>query len=148
LKRVWLVRLRLGGVSDAREEKNEDEQWPDCPREKRGLVHNINLAIRDMQNPCELAQQLGVKISDLWSREVRDGSIGGTMLNDIYLPGGGQDVIQRETDVTSLKPKPKAQPKQSRRKPKPKAQPKHSRRKPKPKGQPKQSRRSHSRRHR
>jgi hypothetical protein len=114
--------------------KDDDEQWPDCPREKRALVHGINLAIRDMANPCELAQQLGVPISDLWSREYRDGSIGGTMLNDIYLPSG-QDALQQETDVKSLKPPRKARPKQSRRKPKLKAHPK-------------QSRRSHSRRHR
>jgi hypothetical protein len=38
-----------------------------------------------MANPCELAQQLGVSISQLWAFEVRDGQTN-QMLNDFYLP--------------------------------------------------------------
>jgi len=59
-------------------------QWPDCSDAERAKVHNINLAIQDMANPCELAQQLGVSISRLWAHPVPDGR--GNMLNDFWLP--------------------------------------------------------------
>jgi len=58
--------------------------WRDCPDSEREKVHEINLAIKDMANPCELAQILGVPIDHLWARPVPAGDRG--MLNDFYLP--------------------------------------------------------------
>jgi hypothetical protein len=42
-----------------------DEQWADCPRRERAKVPNINLDIKDLVNPCELAKQYGVPLSQL-----------------------------------------------------------------------------------
>jgi hypothetical protein len=74
-------------------------QWPDCPDSQRKKVNEINLAINDMENPCELAQQLGVPINKLWAREVADGM--GHMANDIYLPLNRQ-VVQL---ISAARPK-------------------------------------------
>jgi hypothetical protein len=60
-------------------------QWPDCSDSQRAKVHNINLAIGDMADPCQLAQQWGVSISQLWAHEVRDGQTN-QMVNDFWLP--------------------------------------------------------------
>ena len=87
------------------------DQWPDCSDKQRARVHGINLAIKDMLDPCQLADQLGVQLTDLWSYEVRDGGIGGGVLNYIYRPGAEFALKSRR------KPKPKARPKQSRRSP-------------------------------
>src|SRR5262245_5148041 len=77
-------------------------QWPDCPDSQRAKVRNINLAIKDMADPCQLARQYGVSISQLWAHEVRDGQ-SGQMMNDFWLP--------RTPDLARLlvaaKPKPK-----------------------------------------
>ena len=48
-----------------RETTKRDQQWPDCPDKQRVKVPGINLAIRDMTNPCELAKQYGVKLGQL-----------------------------------------------------------------------------------
>jgi hypothetical protein len=45
--------------------KKPDEQWPDCPRKERAKVPNINLDTKDVLNPCELAKQFGVPLSQL-----------------------------------------------------------------------------------
>ena len=86
-------------------------QWPDCPDSQRKKVHHINLAINDMANPCELAQQLGVPISHLWAREVPDGS--GHMLNDFYLPLSNQ-VVRRIAASKAKRPKPRKPRRRSR----------------------------------
>jgi hypothetical protein len=64
--------------------KDQDGQWPDCPDRKRKQVPNINLALQDMVNPCELAEQWKVKLSQLWAYEVRDGQTG-QMKNDFMI---------------------------------------------------------------
>jgi hypothetical protein len=63
-------------------------QWRDCPDRERGKVNEINLAIDDMENPCELAQILKVPINHLWARPMPDGTPAGKgrMLNTFYLP--------------------------------------------------------------
>jgi hypothetical protein len=77
-------------------------QWADCSDAERAKVHNINLAIQDMADPCQLAQQWGVSMSQLWAFEVRDGQTN-QMMNDFWLP--------RTPDLARLlvaaKPKPK-----------------------------------------
>jgi hypothetical protein len=45
--------------------KDDDEQWSDCPRKERAKVPNINLDLKDLQNPCKLARQFGVPLSQL-----------------------------------------------------------------------------------
>ena len=59
-------------------------QWPDCPDSQRKQVPNINLALQDMVNPCELAEQFKVKLSQLWAFEVRDGQTN-QMKNDFHV---------------------------------------------------------------
>ena len=86
-------------------------QWPDCSDAQRKKVHNINLAIQDEANPCELAQQLGVPISHLWAREVPDGK--GNMWNDFYLPLSNQ-VVRRIAAGKTVRPKPRKRRRQSR----------------------------------
>jgi hypothetical protein len=49
------------------------EQWRDCSRDKRAKVPHINLEIKDMSNPCKLAEKFGVKLSQLRAFEVKDG---------------------------------------------------------------------------
>jgi hypothetical protein len=39
------------------------EQWRDCPRKERAKVPHINLDIKDMTNPCRLAEKFGVPLS-------------------------------------------------------------------------------------
>jgi hypothetical protein len=77
-------------------------QWPDCSDRQRAKVHNINLAIQDMANPCQLAQQYGVSISQLWAHEVRDGQ-SGQMKNDFWLPRTTQ-----VANLVSAKPRKRA----------------------------------------
>jgi hypothetical protein len=60
------------------------EQWRDCPRNKRAKVPHINLDIKDMANPCKLAEKFGVKLSQLRAFEVRDGETG-EMKNDFVV---------------------------------------------------------------
>jgi hypothetical protein len=59
-------------------------QWPDCPDSQRKQIPNINLALQDMVNPCELAQQFEVKLSQLWAFEVRDSQTN-QMVNDFHI---------------------------------------------------------------
>lgn len=80
------------------------EQWRDCPDSERRKVHEINLAINDMANPCELAQQLGVPIDHLWARQVPDGM--GHMLNDFYLPLN-KEIVRRIAAGKAARPKTK-----------------------------------------
>ena len=40
------------------------DQWPDCSDKERAKVPGINLAIKDMTNPCKLAKQYGVEAID------------------------------------------------------------------------------------
>jgi hypothetical protein len=47
-------------------------QWPDCSDKERAKVPGINLAIKDMTNPCKLAKQFGVKLGQLRAYTVRD----------------------------------------------------------------------------
>ena len=42
-----------------------DEQWADCPRRERAKVSNVNLDIKDLVNPWELAKQFSVPLSRL-----------------------------------------------------------------------------------
>jgi len=86
-------------------------QWPDCPDTQRQKVNNINLAIQDEANPCELAQQLGVPISHLWARQVPDGK--GNMWNDFYLPLSNQ-VVRRIAAGKTKRPKPRKPRRRSR----------------------------------
>jgi len=64
--------------------KPTDEQWPDCPKEQRAKVPDINLAIKDMSNPCKLAKKYSVPLSQLRAFEVRDGQTG-QMKNDFFI---------------------------------------------------------------
>jgi hypothetical protein len=77
-------------------------QWRNCPDSEREKVHEINLAINDMANPCELAQILGVPIDHLWAREVPSGERG--MLNDFYLPLN-KKVVRRIAAGKTARPK-------------------------------------------
>jgi hypothetical protein len=45
--------------------KKADEQWLDCPRSERVKIPGINPDIKDLLNPCELARQRGVPLSQL-----------------------------------------------------------------------------------
>jgi hypothetical protein len=71
-------------VRRRKRKKATDEQWPDCPKEQRAKVPNINLAIKDMANPCQLAKKFGVPLSRLRAFEVRDGQTG-QMKNDFVI---------------------------------------------------------------
>jgi len=59
-------------------------QWSDCPDSQRKQIPNINLALQDMVNPCELAEEWEVKLNQLWAFEVRDGQTG-QMKNDFHI---------------------------------------------------------------
>ena len=62
------------------------DQWPDCSDKERAKVPGINLAIRDMANPCELAKQYGVKLAQLRAFTVRDSATTtGERLNDFVI---------------------------------------------------------------
>ena len=64
-------------------ETTKKQQWPDCPDNERAKVPGINLAIRDMANPCQLAKQYGVKLGQLRAFTVRDSATNtGERLND------------------------------------------------------------------
>jgi hypothetical protein len=56
-------------------------QWPDCSDKRRARVPHINLAINDMVNPCELAKEFEVPLSQLRAFQVRD-PVSGKMMND------------------------------------------------------------------
>jgi hypothetical protein len=60
---------------------DKKQQWPDCPDKQRAKVPHINLAIKDLVNPCQLAKKFGVPLSRLRAFEVRDGQTG-EMKND------------------------------------------------------------------
>jgi hypothetical protein len=79
--------------------------WRDCPDSERAKVHEINLAIGDMANPCELAEILAVPIDHLWARQVASG--GGVMLNDFYLPLN-KEVVRRIAAGKKKTARPKA----------------------------------------
>ena len=59
-------------------------QWRDCPDRQRAKVPHINLAIRDMTNPCKLAKKFGVRLGRLRAFEVRDGQTS-EMKNDFMI---------------------------------------------------------------
>jgi hypothetical protein len=61
-----------------------DDQWADCPRAQRAKIPNINLAARDVQNPCELAKEYGVPLSQLRVIPSRDG-VSGEPVNDFLV---------------------------------------------------------------
>jgi hypothetical protein len=48
------------------------QQWPDCSDTERAKVPGINLALKDMTNPCKLAKQYGVRLGQLRAFTVRD----------------------------------------------------------------------------
>ena len=52
------------------------DQWPDCSDKERAKVPGINLAIKDMTNPCKLAKEYGVKLGQLRAYTVRDDASG------------------------------------------------------------------------
>src|SRR5689334_12468344 len=56
-----IARTLKHGVNVMASAKKEP-QWPDCPDRERAKVPGINLAIRDMENPCKLAKQYGVRL--------------------------------------------------------------------------------------
>jgi hypothetical protein len=60
------------------------QQWPNCPDRQRAKVPGINLAIRDMANPCQLAKDFGVQLRRLRAFQVRDGQTG-EMKNDFMV---------------------------------------------------------------
>ncbi len=51
--------------------------WKNCPDKERAKVPEINLAIGDMANPCELAKKFNVRLNQLRAFQVRDGAIRG-----------------------------------------------------------------------
>jgi hypothetical protein len=59
-------------------------QWRDCSDKQRAKVPHINLAIKDLTNPCLLAKKFGVPLSRLRAFEVRDGQTG-EMKNDFMI---------------------------------------------------------------
>jgi hypothetical protein len=62
------------------------QQWPDCSDKQRAKVPGINLALRDMENPCELAKQYGVKLGQLRAYTVPDAaSVPRVWLNDFVI---------------------------------------------------------------
>jgi hypothetical protein len=60
------------------------QQWRNCPDKQRAKVPGINLAIRDMANPCQLARNSGVQLRKLRAFAVRDGQTGETK-NDFMI---------------------------------------------------------------
>jgi hypothetical protein len=60
----------------ARPKSRTDDQWPDCPRAQRARIPNINLYVKDVQNPCVLAKQYGVALSQLRAVAGKDGQTG------------------------------------------------------------------------
>lgn len=60
-------------------------QWPDCPDKERAKVPGINLALKDMADPCKLAKQYGVKLGQLRAFTVADGSVPRVWLNDFII---------------------------------------------------------------
>ena len=56
-------------------------QWKNCPDKQRAKVPYINLALRDMANPCEVAKKFGVQLRQLRAFQIRDGATG-LMVND------------------------------------------------------------------
>ena len=48
------------------------QQWSDCSDKQRAKVPGINLAIKDMTNPCKLAKLYGVKLGQLRAYTVHD----------------------------------------------------------------------------
>ena len=58
-------------------------QWANCSDKKRAKVPHINLALKDMANPCEVAQKFGVQLRQLRAYQVRDGATATSpMVND------------------------------------------------------------------
>jgi hypothetical protein len=60
------------------------QQWPDCPDTQRKKVPGINVNLEDMENPCELAREWGVRLNQLRAFQVKDPGIGakGAYKND------------------------------------------------------------------
>ncbi len=58
--------------------------WKNCPDKERAKVPEINLAIGDMANPCELAKKFNVRLNQLRAFQVRDGATGQTK-NDFVI---------------------------------------------------------------
>jgi hypothetical protein len=79
-------------------------QWSDCPDTLRAKVPGINLAIKDMVNPCELAKKFGVPLGQLRAFEVRDGQTG-EMEND-FAVARNQNAPQLKTKGTGPRIRP------------------------------------------
>jgi hypothetical protein len=78
--------LRKTRRMTARKTTKRDQQWPDCSDKERVKVPGINLAIRDMTNPCKLAKQYRVKLGQLRAFTVRDSATTtGERLNDFVI---------------------------------------------------------------
>jgi hypothetical protein len=60
------------------------QQFPNCPDKQRAKVPHINLTIKDMANPCELAEQFDVPLSRLRAFQIRD-PVTREMLNDFAI---------------------------------------------------------------
>jgi hypothetical protein len=73
-------------------------QWPDCPDTQRAKIRNINLALSDEVNPCELAQQYGVPLSQLWAYTVYDGQTG-HYLNDFMIARSAKAARRKSAGV-------------------------------------------------
>ena len=66
-----------------RAEKPKEQQWPDCSDKQRAKVPDINLALRDLVNPCSVARKFNVPLSRLRAFQVRDSAAPGSrMVND------------------------------------------------------------------
>jgi hypothetical protein len=101
-----------------------NEQWADCPRSERAKVPGINLDIKDLLNPCELARQSGVSLSQLRAIPGGRDSRTGLPVNDFVVPspvlrpppprvptaGAGASSTARKPKVTG-KPKVTRKPK-------------------------------------
>jgi hypothetical protein len=72
------------------QKKTEYSQWgASCPDAKRNRVPGINIVLQDMLNPCELAQQLGVRLEELRARTIPNPNAkppAPQMMNDFYKP--------------------------------------------------------------
>jgi hypothetical protein len=62
----------------------EKPQWRDCPDKQRTKVPDINLAIKDLANPCQLAKKFGVPLSQLRAYTMRDGATNESK-NDFFI---------------------------------------------------------------
>ena len=63
--------------------EKKESQWTNCSDKQRAKVPHINLALKDMANPCEVAKKFGVQLRQLRAFQIRDGAAPGSpMVND------------------------------------------------------------------